>query len=323
MTRGLRTVVATLTGIAAVIVTVLAGLAFWADRWVEDTEGYVEDVAPLAHEPEVQQAVAYLVSEEVLAELDLPALSAQGADELSQRWDLPTEVTDLIDPAAEDVAGAAEEQVVEVIGEVVESEAFPGLWREANRVAHGQILSRLMDPERDGVEISDGQVLLDLNPLVSAVRDQLSARGVPGAGSIQDVDRTVVLVQSDTLATALEQVVWLDRASTWLPWAALGLAAACLLAANRRSAALIGLGIGLALTALAAFAVIAFGVSWLARDSGVADAATAIADQTLAEPRTILLILAGAGGVLAVVGGIAAAVMQAPRTSGYSRTSYG
>lgn len=313
MTRGLRTGIALITGILTVLVTVVAGLAFWADQMVNDTDRYVDTVAPLAQDAEVRQAVAYLVSQEVLAELDLPGLSAQGASELSQRWDLPSDVTDLIDGNADELASAAEEQVVAVIGDVVESPAFPGLWREANRVAHQEVLTRAADPDDDSLTAANGEVLLDLQPLVAAARAELVSRGLPGADLIQDVDRTVVIAQSDGLANVLERLVWVERAATWLPWVALGLAALTFLVANRRSAAAAGIGLGVAGAALLTYAALGWGASRLGEGSGVADAATTLVDEILSEPRMILLILAGAGAALAVVGVIGRLIMPPPR----------
>ena len=76
--------------VAATLITlscVLAPLsvtAVWANRQVSDTDRYVETVAPLAHDPAIQSAIAARVTQEVLARVDVNAITAQTLDAISK-----------------------------------------------------------------------------------------------------------------------------------------------------------------------------------------------------------------------------------------------
>lgn len=121
----------------------------WVDRTVADTDGYVDAVAPLADDAVVQDAVTVRVRAAVVAVIDPPAGLGQ---------DLLAEAVSL------------------AVRRVVESDAFPPLWRASNEIAHRTLVDVLARPRGGG-----GEVTIDVTPVVRAAIDQLPGRLVTGA----------------------------------------------------------------------------------------------------------------------------------------------
>lgn len=96
--------------------------------------------------------------------------------------------------------------------------------------------------------ISDtGEVGISLAPIIDEVKSRLVAQGVGFAAAIPSIDRTIVLVQSDALVSV--QIVYGIAATLgwWLPLVTLALFVGGVLAARRRSTALVGTGVAIAI----------------------------------------------------------------------------
>src|SRR5437773_1865835 len=62
----------------------LAVTAIWVDSEVRDTERYVATVAPLAHDPAIQQALTDRITQETVDRIDLTAITGEAADALAR-----------------------------------------------------------------------------------------------------------------------------------------------------------------------------------------------------------------------------------------------
>lgn len=131
----------------------------WVDRTVADTDGYVDAVAPLAGEEVVQDAVTTRVRAAVVTAIDLPP--GLGEDVLAEAVSL-------------------------AVRRVVESDAFPPLWRASNQVAHRSLIDVLAQPRGSG-----GEVRIDLTPVVEAAVRQLPGRTVAGPVEVPTVSFAV------------------------------------------------------------------------------------------------------------------------------------
>lgn len=198
----MRSLAAGLAGLLACLVLPAAVVATWTDRVVSDTDTYVDAVAPLASDQEVQDAVAERLEGVVLR--GYPALSGQG---------------NLVRQAAE---------------RAVESEQFEQVWRAANREAHRQALAILED---DSAVVDGGNITLDLGELITTILDGLALPGVTDGLIVPDVSFT--LARSEDLERAQTAYSILDLLGSWLPavWVVLA-ALALLLARGRRWAGL-------------------------------------------------------------------------------------
>ncbi|MGA9746448.1 MAG: hypothetical protein WBQ50_03225 [Nocardioides sp.] len=226
-------------GLAAFLVLLVAGLmvpAATAGWWLRDTvvprSAYVETVAPLADDPDVQDAVAATLVKRTRASLG----------------GVPAPIADRV-----------EALVARATRVVVEGPAFARAWEESNRAAHRQIVGALTgDSESVGVD-SGSTVELRLGPLSAAVREEVDKAGIPFSGAIPRAESTYPLGSTDDLGRAQIAFRLLKDYGRALPAIAVILLVVGLGLARRFGPALVG-------TAL--LGLIGLGGLWLALGAG-------------------------------------------------------
>jgi hypothetical protein len=130
---------------------------------------------------------------------------------------------------------------------VLASERFEALWVEVNRLAHRQLV-RVLTGEGRVLLTRDGAVVLDLSPVLEAVKAELDARGI----SIFDrvpadaVSTSFVLMESEELGRAQRGVRLLEAVSIALPLAVLACLAAAIALSSRRRRTVLQAGLGIA-----------------------------------------------------------------------------
>jgi len=196
-----------LLAVLACLLLPLAVLATWVDTVVSDTDAYVDTVGPLAEDPDVQSAAAdRLVA---VADANLPL-------------------------------GGTRPVLRQAALQVVQSQVFPPVWRDANRAAHEQAIRVLEDEQ-------DGDVTVELDGLFQALVSDLDPGQVLPTGQLPDVDPRFTIAESEDLEQARSAYAFLDTAGFWLPLASVFLAALALVVARRRRRTAIVLGFGSAL----------------------------------------------------------------------------
>ncbi|MDH3752706.1 MAG: hypothetical protein OEU32_02440 [Acidimicrobiia bacterium] len=141
--------------VVAALSLVFAVTATWMNTTLLDTDEWVESVAPLPDDAEFQQIIAERVADEVLTLIDLPALMENALGPAGKF---------LAAPAADASKGFIEDASVKVLA----SPEFETIWIEANRIAH-QTAVKVLRGEVDAANVVDGQVTLDLVPLINNV----------------------------------------------------------------------------------------------------------------------------------------------------------
>lgn len=220
--RFLRRLLSVLLVLVAVALLPLALVTSWVDRTVADREAYLDAVTPLAEEDAVRDAVTVRVRTAVVSAIDPPDLAE----------------------------GVVARGVSLAVRRVVDSGAFPPLWRASNEVAHASLVDVLSRPVGSG-----GEVRIDVAPVVEAVLDQLPGRFVPDglrvpaasfavadAGDVDGVRRT-----------------WqaLEGRGTLVPLLALGsLAVALVVSPLRRRTAVVASGLALPVLGLLAVVLV-------------------------------------------------------------------
>eukprot|EP00918_Siedleckia_nematoides_P090001 GHVU01197840.1.p3 GENE.GHVU01197840.1~~GHVU01197840.1.p3 ORF type:complete len:292 (-),score=51.03 GHVU01197840.1:671-1483(-) len=106
---------------------------------------------------------------------------------------------------------------------------------------------------------AEGGLVLNLRPIIAEVRDRLVASGLTLAERIPDIDRTIVLAQSDSLRQAQMGYNLVVAVGTWIPFVALLLLAGGVLIAVHRRATTLRTGIALGALMLLLWAGIAIG----------------------------------------------------------------
>src|SRR3954451_15307203 len=80
-----RSVVVVVAVALLAVVAPLSVVATWAHDQVSDTDRYVATVAPLADDPAVQKAVSERITDEIVARIDVRAITTEAADALAER----------------------------------------------------------------------------------------------------------------------------------------------------------------------------------------------------------------------------------------------
>ncbi|GAB4047124.1 hypothetical protein [Catellatospora paridis] len=240
--RTLRWIGAFLLALLAAVLVLASVTARFARAELLDTDNYVETVAPLASDPQVQAAITDRVTHEIMARLPLEKL----AGDLASAVNLPRvqAVIDLVLPA---VTSWLQSQIHKVVHELVTSPRFPAVWNQVNRTAHQNIEGLLTGQGTPMLHSSGTDIVVDLGPVLAAARQELVDRGFGLAARIPDMSIPYTVAQVDQLPEIQRYVRLLDVSATWLPpLALLLLGLAVWTAPNRRR----GLILGLTLSAL-------------------------------------------------------------------------
>jgi hypothetical protein len=220
----------------AVALTPLTVVAAWARLQIEDTDRYVDTVAPLAQDPAVQAYVARAAADAVYELLDVEVIVAE----------LPNELAAL----GATVAPAVRGFLIDAAGRFTASQAFQELWNRANRTAH-TVIRGVLTGDSALTDLEGGQLALDLGALLERFQTDLVDAGFSLADQIDlgDADRTIVLVEGEQLRsidTARSLVGQLESLSWLLFLATVGVAVGSVVVAPDRRRAMMRLGVGVA-----------------------------------------------------------------------------
>jgi hypothetical protein len=233
--------------------------AVWIRGTMLSTSGYVSAVAPVARDPAVRAAVRAVAASEIGPVLSHAAAGA-----------LPPAAAILAGPLSSGLAGLAGDG----ISRFMASPAFQRLWTVANTSAHSQLIS-VLNGDNAALATTSGEVVVNLAPLISAVLKDMSGRlsaltgkpialpvisAVPAASCRQIASLTgtrlpadcgqIPLVPASVLARARRAFRVISTATLALLILTPLTAAAALLAAPRRSRALLQITIAGTLTVL-------------------------------------------------------------------------
>lgn len=228
----------TLSIIALTLSAVFAPLSIvtvWSSNEVLDTDRYVENVAPLARDPEVQQAIANGVVNALFAKIDVQAVVKEN---------LPPRAALLAGPITASIETGARRLTLAF----VESDRFPPLWELMNRTAH-RLMVKAITGGGDNVQVNDGRIVLDLQPVLQAAVTNLADRGFTFVEQVplNTINLQFELFSVPELGAAQTAASLLDTLDWVTPIMCLGLlAAGLLLAPARRRRALIGWCLGTA-----------------------------------------------------------------------------
>jgi putative flippase GtrA len=241
---GWRGPVATLCIVLGCILAPVSVLAVWTANQVSDTSRYVENVAPLIHDPAVQAALTDRITTEINARLDVQARTNQAAAALKSKG--LTRVGTLLQTFSGSLAGAVGGFIHTQVAKIVASPQVANLWVQVNRRAHAQVVKALSGQGNGSVTISNGQVVLNLGPFIDVVKKDLAARGFTLVNSIPAINPTFPLFSAKELVKAQTGYRALNDLKIILPILALLLLGAGIFVARSHRRALIGAGLGFA-----------------------------------------------------------------------------
>jgi len=244
--RILRATLSVILIVLGILCLTLSPLTIWGRNLILNTDRYVETLKPIARNPGVQAAVVTAVDKQVNQNLHVQDLISQAG--------LPPRATSALGPALQSAISGL---VNTIVTKFVQSKAFPTLWDTINRTAHTQIVYFLTGSRQSGLKVNNqGELVLDLAPVVSTVKQQLVSAGLTVATHIPAVGATIEIAQVKGVEQVRGLVRFLNTLADWLPWIGLAFLAGGIAAARRHrrtfiismlgvAAGMIVLGIGL------------------------------------------------------------------------------
>ena len=215
-------------------------VTIWVDNLVLDTDRYVETVAPLSQNEAIDNAVADGVTDLLFEKVEVENRLHEA---------LPQQIQFLAGPLTDRTKGYTRDSAYDVLT----SDRFNQLWVDANRKAHEGIVS-LLTGEGEVLSARQGEVVLDLTPIIEDVVNRMGETGQSIFGNVSSGDRNLqfVIFESDTLASIQSAVALLRKLAIALPILALAsLAGAILLSFERRRMVLfVSAGIAVAMVLL-------------------------------------------------------------------------
>jgi hypothetical protein len=235
--------------VLACLLAPLAVVSVWASHEVSDTDRYVQTVAPLAQNADLQAAVTDDITNQIAERVDINNLTTQVLTAISNQG-LSPQTASTLQGLNGPIAAGVLSFLHTAVGKIVDSPAFVVAWEVANRQAHQQLVALLSGKDGGGLTAKNGSVQINLGPFITQVKGQLISQGFGFANQIPVINTSFTLLQSNDVTKAQSGYRILNSLGLWLPFVALLIGGIGVwLAANHRKA-LIGLGLGVAASML-------------------------------------------------------------------------
>ena len=315
----LRRAAATVCVVLAAMLVPVGVLVSWAQTQLLDEQRFLATFAPLAEHPAIQEEIVDQTMGVIDSQIDIEGLTGKVFDGIVDLGlsDTAASVLNLLrQPAAEGVRSMIDQGVTAVVG----SDAFAATWDQALRLSHRAFVAAVSG-ESSGQAVTidaDGQIAVQLGPIVQTVQAELERRGFGLASAIPTIDAAIPIATTDAVPTLRLIVTLTTIVGWWLPVVIAGLLLAGIALAPRRARAVAGSGIGLAAGAVAVlilFEAAAIALNQQAPALGVgAEALAVFFAQLVAEMRTQAVIILLLGIVLWIAGWITGASNSAAAT---------
>jgi hypothetical protein len=319
-----RAPVATVLIVLGCILAPISLLGVWAGNQVSDTARYVENVEPLVHDPAVQNALTDKITNAITTQVNVTGYANQAAAALTNKG-LPR-VGTLLHNFAPQISGAFTNFVHTQVHKVVTSPRFAQLWVQANTRIHTQLVKVLSGQGSTSVSIKNGQVVLNLGPFITLVKQDLASRGLSIVSKLPAINPTFTLFSAKYLVKAQGGYRAVNDLKIVLPILMVLLLAVGVYVARRHRRALIGAGLGLAASMLVlAAGLLIFRSIYLnsVPDSVPSDAAAVIFDTFVRFIKDGLRLVLVIGLVIAAGAFLTGPSVTAVRTRGAFTSGFG
>jgi hypothetical protein len=321
---GWRAPVATVLIVVGCLLAPLSVFAVWTANQVSSTDRYVENVAPLIHDPSVQRAITDDITRQITSRLNVKGLAEQAAGALTQRG--LTRVGALLNNFSSQLASATYGFIHTQVAKIVASPRVANLWVQVNRQVHAQLVKALSGQSNGAVTISNNQVVLNLGPFINVVKRDLANRGLTIINRLPNINPTLALFSAKYLVKAQAGYRLLNTLKWALPILTVVLLGLGVYIARSHRRALIGAGLGLA----ASMVVLGLGLTIF---RGVylnsvpprvlpADAAAVLYDTLIRFIRDGLRIVLVVGLIIAIAAFFSGPSVTAVRTRGAFKSGF-
>lgn len=215
--------------VLATVIALAAALNVWVKRQALSTTNFTNASTQMLENDQIRGALSVYLVNQLYSNVDVSAALAQR---------LPPQVK----PLAPTIAGALREPAVRATDAFLARPRVQALWRNSVRRAHEAFIN-LLNNKHELLVSTNGNVVLDLRPLVKQVADRFGLSGERLKQLPPDTGQ-IVLMKGGQLDTARSTVKVLRVLSFFLLFLVLALfAAAVFLARDRRLRLLMGCGI--------------------------------------------------------------------------------
>jgi hypothetical protein len=170
LTRNRAIAVWTLVVVASILM-LLSALTVWVKRQALDTNAWTNASGQMLANDEIRQQLSlYLV------------------DSLFNSADATARIQEALPPnrqaLAPVIAGALQNVAVQAADRILETPQAQALWEDANRRAHQNLIAVLEGKDVRRFQTENGEVVLDLGPLVQRLSQRFGIQASPDAGKI-------------------------------------------------------------------------------------------------------------------------------------------
>jgi hypothetical protein len=230
--------------VLVVLASILAFLAIftsWIERQALDTDNWVDTSGKLLEDETISDAVAIYTVDQLFNKVNV-------AKVLDKRLPEP------LKPLAGPLSSGARELGTRAGERALRSARIQALWKDANRVAHSQLLE-ILEGDNETISTETGRVVLNLRPIALQIAQRIGVEKQAEQRLPQNVAELEVadakqLDTARTITRALKGLAWLFSIGTLVLFAI-----AVYLAVGRRWIVVLGYGLGLIAAGLAAIAV--------------------------------------------------------------------
>jgi hypothetical protein len=243
-----RTPVSIVLIVLGCILAPLAVIGSWASLEVSDTGRYIATVEPLIHDPAIQNYLTDQITNQITSRLNITGLVNQASDQLNSKG--LTRISSLLSQFGPQIASSVSGFVHSTVHSAISSSAMATAWVQVNTVAHQALVKVLSGQGGGAVSVQNGQIVLNLGPLIVVAKEDLVAHGFKLASSIPPVTPTIALFQAKDLGKAQSYYRLVKSSRIVLIVLTLLLLGAGVWVARGHRRALIGAGLGLAASML-------------------------------------------------------------------------
>jgi len=226
------------------VIAPVAVLGVWAGNEVSNTGRWVATVEPLIHDPAIQNVLTDKITKEITSQLNLTSVINQASTQLNSKG--LTRISSLLTTFGPQITSAVTGFIHSTVHTVITSQAVANIWVQVNTIAHQAIVKVLSGQGNGALSLRNGQIVLNLGPIVAQVKQDLLAHGFSLASNIPAVSPTLALFQAKDLGKAQAGYRLITTLKIVLPILVLVLLGAGVWVARGRRRALVGAGLGLA-----------------------------------------------------------------------------
>jgi hypothetical protein len=225
-------------GILLVVASLLLPTAIvghWATTQISNSNQFVNSLAPLSANPEVQALIVDKLSTAIDDQIHIDSTTQSLVDGLSTSLKLPDALKKTLDMLSTPIASGIQGLIKDTVAKVVASPAFQKAWTSTLTLTHNELIAILSNKPSESVSVAaDGTLSIQLKPLMAEVKKQLVAAHVPFAKAIPEVNTSIEIAKIPDLVAARVAYQVGVGVGTWLPWLVAAVFGAAILVAVKR-----------------------------------------------------------------------------------------